>query len=228
MKLKSNLGLKLKIRINKRYQDLVLPLSSDDYSNLKNSIKNNGQYMPIVTNSDGVILDGYHRYKACLELSLEPIIIIKSFPDELQEELFIIDCNLTRRQLNSFQRAELALRSKPILIEIARRNKSLGGRGVEIKTPLGRVDQEIGRRAGLGKDTVRKVEVIIGKATPELLDKVRSGRGMITIHKAYKTILKEKKRTQIIKGTNPITTINNNDSRCKLINDDFRLGTELC
>jgi hypothetical protein len=44
-------------------------------------------------------------------------------------ELFVIDCNLIRRQLNNFQKTELALKSKPILEAIVKRNESLGGKG---------------------------------------------------------------------------------------------------
>jgi hypothetical protein len=51
----------------------------------------------------------------------------KEFKDKLQETLFVIDCNLTRRHLNNFQRTELALKSKSILEEITKKNMSLGG-----------------------------------------------------------------------------------------------------
>jgi hypothetical protein len=55
-----DLSLNLKLQINKEYQDLVTPLGLEDYNNLKNSIRDNGQYMPVIINPDGVILDGYH------------------------------------------------------------------------------------------------------------------------------------------------------------------------
>jgi hypothetical protein len=107
------------LQINPKYQGLVYPLTSEDYQTLKASIKASGQYVPIVINPQG-ILDGHHRYKACRELSLEPVTAIKSFPNEPQEQLFVIDSNLKRRHLNSFQRVWLALKFKPILLEIAK------------------------------------------------------------------------------------------------------------
>jgi hypothetical protein len=52
---------------------------------------------------------------------------IKEFKSKLDETLFVIDCNLTRRHLNNFQRTELALKSKSVLEQIAKQNESLGG-----------------------------------------------------------------------------------------------------
>ena len=111
-------------------------------------------------NQNGIVLDGHHRYKACQELGIEPKTQVKEFKDKSDEQLFVIDCNLIRRQLNNFQRTELALKSKPILEAIVKRNESLGGKGDRDLTPLGRVNERIGERAGVSRDTVRKVEKI--------------------------------------------------------------------
>jgi hypothetical protein len=102
-----------------------------------------------------------------------------NFGNKLQEKLFVINSNLRRRHLNSFQRVELALRSKSILQEIAKRNESLGGKGVRNLTPLGRVDREIGTLAGVSYDSVRKVELISKVAREDLLIKLRSGGELV-------------------------------------------------
>ena len=95
----------------------------------------------------------------------------------------------TRDKLNSFQRISLALKAKPILEEIAKRNQKAGIKidndndtSVRNQTQVGcggsgggggggsRVDEQIGKRAGeVGKDTVRKVEIILEKGTEEKL-----------------------------------------------------------
>src|SRR5215208_4170992 len=53
------------IKIDEEYSRLVYQLLKSDYEILKQSIKENGLYTPIVINQDGIILDGHHRYKAC-------------------------------------------------------------------------------------------------------------------------------------------------------------------
>ena len=124
--------------------------------------------------------------------------------DKLLEKLFVINCNLKRRHLNSFQRVSLALKAKPILKEIAKRNESLGGMGVRISTPLGRVDEQIGKYAGgVGKDTVRKVETILKKGTEEQIKSLEHGK--TTINSVAKQIHNAQKRQELI-------LLNNNDS----------------
>src|SRR5919202_2457545 len=97
------------ITINQEYTHLVPPLSAEEYESLKQSIEQNGLWVPIVVNNEGVILDGHHRFKACQDLAIEPKTITKDFPDKQNEQMFVIDSNLRRRPLNHYQRTELAL-----------------------------------------------------------------------------------------------------------------------
>jgi ParB-like chromosome segregation protein Spo0J len=178
-----------RIRINPEYASMVPKQSPEEYESLKRSIKEeNGLYVPIIVNQNGVILDGHHRYRACQELGIKPETVVKEFNNELDEQLFVIDCNLVRRQLNSFQRTELALRSKPILEAIAKRNESIGGKGGRNLTPLGRVDEKIGERAGVSRDTVRKVEKILKnkKISDEVKEDLRLEK--VSINEAYKMV----------------------------------------
>ena len=106
---------------NKEYQDLLPPLTTQDYNDLKESIKNNGQCIPVsVSNRTGqlVMIDGHHRDKACQELGIETKYKIEPFESEAEEIKFIEDCN-KRRHLNKFQRCVIALKTKNKLAEIA-------------------------------------------------------------------------------------------------------------
>jgi hypothetical protein len=118
------------LKINQEYASLLPPLSPDEFESLKQSIKQNGQRLPIIVNNQGIILDGHHRFRACQELGIEPkyTITTEEFSDKklLDETLFVMDCNLPRRNLNNFQKAELALKKlKPILEDKAKRNMSI-------------------------------------------------------------------------------------------------------
>jgi ParB-like chromosome segregation protein Spo0J len=177
-----------RIRVSPEYASMVPEQSPQEYESLKQSIKEDGLYVPIIVNQNGIILDGHHRYKACQELGIEPKTIVKEFEDKLDEQLFVIDCNLIRRQLNNFQKTELALKSKPVLEAIVKRNESLGGKGGRNLTPVGRVDERIGERAGVSRDTVRKVEKILGdKRIP---DKIKEDLrlGNLSINEAYEIV----------------------------------------
>ena len=230
------MSIQLQLKINPEYQKLVPEMSKQDFETLKLDIKEKGQLFPITVTSQGVILDGHHRYRACQELGIKCIFVLKDFENELQEKLFVIDSNLKRRHLNSFQRTELALKAMPILEEIAKRNSEANlkqnnnhnknnNHSHSPSVPngtvgIGRVDQEIGRRAGVGKNTVRRVELIIQKAPHELLDKAR--KGQFTINKLYKKLQNEQKRHDLISAT-PIIQLPDN---VKLIQGDFREATK--
>ena len=106
---------KIVIKINDEYKQLISQLTSEEYEILKNSIsESKGNIVPIIPNKHGIILDGYHRYRACEELGIDPKIEIKEFSDPIDEKEFIIIINLNRRQLNSFQIAELGVNSEEI------------------------------------------------------------------------------------------------------------------
>ena len=105
----------IEIKINSEYEQLVPPLTTLAYNNLKKSVQeNNGNTIPIIVNKEGIILDGNNRYKACQESGLEPRIEIHDFSDPLLEKEFIISINLNRRHLNQFQISELGYKLEEI------------------------------------------------------------------------------------------------------------------
>lgn len=118
------------ITVKQLYADLVPEISPQLYESIRQSIKDEGYWKsePIIINPDGIILDGHHRYKICQELGIEPTTTIMSFNDQLEEKLFVINCNLKRRHLTDPQKVELAHTLKPIYEERARQNKSLAGK----------------------------------------------------------------------------------------------------
>ena len=60
--------------------------------------------------------------------------------------------------MNKAQRALLVLHAKSALEKIAKENMSLGGKGVRIQTPLGRIDEKLARRAHTTRYTIRSVD----------------------------------------------------------------------
>jgi hypothetical protein len=67
------------LKVNQEYADLLPKLSTKEYNFIKQSLKRRGRggglaflrKYPIIVNTQGVILDGYHRFRACQELGLE-------------------------------------------------------------------------------------------------------------------------------------------------------------
>lgn len=187
------------VQVSKEYEKIVPPLTTDEYQNLKSSIRESGQWIPIIVNSEYVILDGHHRFKACNELRLEPRITTRIFENKLLEKKFVIECNLKRRHLNDFQKAELAVPLLEIEKELARERQLASLKKGE-NPPLassdakGKTAGKVARTVGLSQGTLERAKKVIELAPEELKDRVRSGK--TSINYAYKAVTRiEKKRT---------------------------------
>lgn len=76
-------------------------MNDADFLALKDDIENNGQREPIWI-LDGMVLDGWHRYRACAELGLKPKQFNFGDGDPVE---YVISHNLHRRHLTASQRA---------------------------------------------------------------------------------------------------------------------------
>src|ERR1044071_1849303 len=86
--------------------NLFPEMTPEEYRALLQDIQHNGLKMPIWT-FKGQIIDGRHRYRACLELGIEPE--FRVWDGEGPVGAFIFSLNFYRRHLNGSKRAFLAL-----------------------------------------------------------------------------------------------------------------------
>jgi hypothetical protein len=84
--------------------NLLPDMTAEEYEGLKASIKERGQEVPILL-LNGQILDGRHRYRACLDLGIEPVTKEIATADPLG---LVFTLNLQRRHLNKGQVAMIA------------------------------------------------------------------------------------------------------------------------
>lgn len=169
-----------------KYSSKIDPLTKQEYEILKQSIAKDGLYEAIKINKSGDVLDGHHRLQICKELGKEPRFEVKQFEDELQEELYVIDINLARRQMNDYRRGELILsKKKPLLEKIAKQNMSAAGKGVKDFTPLERVNEKLAKDAGMSHMQLHKIETILEKAPEEIKEQVKQGK---SINQAYQQV----------------------------------------
>jgi len=146
-------------------------LSDDEFKLLKDDIEAHGQKYPILI-YDGQILDGSHRYKACLELGIEPKLEEFTGSDPVN---CVVSLNLRRRHLNESQRG---------MIAAALANLDHGGdrRSAQIKgsrDPLNGGSCSIAEAAeklDVGPATVKRAKFVQVHGTPEIVDAVRTGQ----------------------------------------------------
>ncbi len=182
----------MQLTINPEYDRLVPNLSKMDFNNLKNSIDKNGLWIPILCNKDGVILDGHHRYDICHELGIQTKHAVRTFENPLLEKKFVIECNLHRRHLNDFQKAELGIPLQKINEEIAKQNQQLHHNRVSSNEETHNSNKETSQEIGVSKSTFERAKKIIEKAPEDLKEKVRNGE--TSINYAYKTVNRQDKK----------------------------------
>ena len=233
-------------KINPEYTKLVNPLSNNEYEALKNSIKEDGLHYSIIITSKGEILDGHHRYKICKDLHIPIKYEIKYFDNIIEEKKFVIDINLKRRQLNDFQKAELAYKLEDVFKEQARLRQLSKLKNVKDKLPtssLGSFDhndnenkntiiKEDGKAKGktieviskshsLSPKTYQRAKTIIENGTEEVKEKLR--QGISTISKESEKIQRDRKRSELLSQIKELGSININEDDKNSCNTNYKL-----
>jgi ParB-like chromosome segregation protein Spo0J len=136
---------------------LPLPLiEGPEFDELVADIKERGLALPIEL-YEGKILDGRNRYRACLQLGIEPLVVTYAGADPAAR---VTSLNLRRRHLTASQRAMAAAKMA---------NMRSGAR-----TDLGHSLSEVSiKRAAdlhkVGTTSVKQAHTVLRDGTPELV-----------------------------------------------------------
>jgi site-specific DNA-methyltransferase (adenine-specific) len=143
--------------------DIFPMMSEREFSDLAGDIKVHGLREPVWLHTDGRIIDGRNRYRACLQAGVEPQFRTYAGTDD---DLvgFVVSLNLHRRHLNESQRAMVAAR-------IAQLPRG-ANQHVEISTPS---QKEAADLLSVSRQSVISAKKVQEKAVPELAEKVESG-----------------------------------------------------
>jgi ParB-like chromosome segregation protein Spo0J len=181
----------MSLRLNPEYEKLLPKMSEEEFTELKASIQAEGQHYAIIVNEDLEVLDGHHRYRACMELGIEPDFEVRKFDNKLLEKKFVIEANLRRRHLNNFQLVELAVPLLEIEKALAKQRQSKGGKnGRNVQLGLAPEDAEpefkaktteiVAKKAGVSTRTFERGKKILEEASEEEKQKLREGKTSIT------------------------------------------------
>ena len=183
------------INVNPEYEALVPPQTEEEYNRLKDSIAEVGLYEPIVVNKQFTILDGHHRWRACRELETLPRFTVKHFETQLDEEIYVIETNVLRRQLNQYQKTLMGLKLEPLYREKAKQNQlsrnedgrfAPNGANGTIDT-----DKLVSQIIGLGERTYQRAKYVLRNGTVNQLKKFKQGKKRAG--SLYKEIIRKEK-----------------------------------
>lgn len=150
------------------------PMSEREFVALKEDIAEHGLKQPIVVH-DGKIVDGRHRYRACVELGTEPS--LTEWSDEGSLVAFAVSMNLRRRHLSTSQRALLAAELKPLFEQEARaRQGTRTDLGANLREgDRGKASVQAAEIVGVSARSVETARRVRQRAVPELMEAVRRG-----------------------------------------------------
>lgn len=200
------------LKINEAFKNLIPPLSDEETAELQESLLQYGCRDAIVIWND-TIIDGHNRYRICTEQGLPFKVedMTFDFDNENEVKAWIIRNQFARRNIDKYQRAQLALQLKAIIAGKAKENQKAAGenfgRGSAEKLSqnsakaiegseqekvcqisdkaIEPIDTraELAKLAGISHDTIQRVETIETKAPEPLRQAARDN--VISINKAY-------------------------------------------
>jgi N6-adenosine-specific RNA methylase IME4 len=193
------------LEIKKEFKDLIPPLTKEEFKQLEDNCMAEGIREKIITWND-FIIDGHNRYEIALKWDLDYETESKSFNDESEVKLWMIDNQNGRRNLTDGWKYKLQQRKKEILLEKGElkkvvdgknyRDKQLGVLSIVDNTPKHDTRKEIAKSLNWSTGKVAMADVVFKKATPELEEKVLNNE--VTINQAYQEIKKEEKKAERI------------------------------
>lgn len=147
-------------------------MSADDFQALKDSIETIGVQNP-VTLLDGMVIDGWHRYTAAMELGMAcPTVEL----GDVDPRDFVLAQNKARRHITV---AQLAMAATAVYRWSAAGRPSGNSAGpAELKQP------EMAKNAGVSVRSLRQAEEVSKNAAPEVIAAVN--RGAVGLEKAAK------------------------------------------
>jgi hypothetical protein len=144
-------------------------MSISELSDLTMDIVNNGLRNPI-TLFEGMVLDGWHRYRACRQIADgEDILLAVEFPAELDPVAFVRSQNYHRRHLTAGQKAVAEVE----LSKWARVGSNQhGGSAPGAEAPEVRTTPQMAKAAEVGTRTIEQAKVVVEAG---LADAVKAG-----------------------------------------------------
>ena len=182
--------------IDQEFVMLIPPLTDEEYKGLEASILAEGCRDSLVVWGD-VLVDGHNRYRICTKHNIPYQVVQKDFADRNEAKLWMIRNQLSRRNLPSFVRSELALKLKPVIAEMAKENQR-GGQGGNLLPQKSakaiETREELAKIADVSQDTIAKVEKIIAVAPEEVKTQLRKGE--MSINQAYQQVKKAERKAE--------------------------------
>lgn len=177
-------------------EQLLPPLSGEQFSALESDILENACYAPIIVNEDMAIVDGHNRFHICEKHGLPYRMLVFSFTDLLEAKQWALDTQKGRRNLDKWELGKIALKLKSDIEARARENMSLGGQAYRPSDageegfvnsqnlpPVINTTKELAGTVGIGQQTMSRI-IQIDEHAPAVV-KEALDNGELSINQGY-------------------------------------------
>jgi ParB-like chromosome segregation protein Spo0J len=158
-------------------------MSEQQLEELAADIREHGLRQPIVL-FEGKILDGRHRYQACLKADVEPQIENYSGNDPVA---YVVSLNLRRRHLDESQRAMIA----------AGLAKMRQGARTDLAPNGAMSDADAAKLLNVSERSVERAKAVLRDAVPEAIEAVDRGEVTVSAAHQFSKQSKEEQRKKI-------------------------------
>ena len=170
-------------------EQLLPPLSAEQFSALESDILQNGCYNPIIVNENMVIVDGHNRFRICEKHGLSFKMLVFSFTDLLEAKQWALDTQKGRRNLDKWELGKIALKLKP---EIEARAKANQGIRTDLSvnsprsySPTG-TRKEMAQAVGIGEQAMGRIAQLIKDAPSSLKNALENKK--VTINRGWEIL----------------------------------------
>ncbi len=182
--------MSIELIIDPEFKALIPPLTERELKNLEDSLITYGCMDPLVV-WDRIIIDGHNRYEICRSRNIEFKLHEMNFESRDEAILWILRNQLSRRNLNDFQRIEIVRKCEK---EVKAQAKKRQGTRNELKEHSGQMTgmlkkgkesrDELGAMAEVSGKTYERAVKVIDNAPEAVIAAVR--KKDLSINSAYR------------------------------------------
>lgn len=167
-------------------EQLLPPLSVEQFSALERDVLENGCYAPIIVNESIEIVDGHNRFRICEKHGLPFKMMVFSFADLLEAKQRAVETQRNRRNLSMWELGQIALKLKPDLELAAKSNQGLRT-DLSVNSPKGYAPtdtrKEMALAVGIGEQSMGRIAQLTENA-PQTLKKALDSKA-VSINRAW-------------------------------------------
>ena len=200
-------------------EELLPPLSAEQFSALEADILENGCYAPIIVNEDMVVIDGHNRLRICEKRSLPFMMKVFSFANLLEAKQWALDTQKGRRNLDKWELGKIAMKLKP---EIETRAKANQGTRTDLSVnspksyPPTDTRKEMAKAVGIGEQAMGRIAQLAENAPQSLKNALENKELSINrgwrILKAVQQLLPEERESAAAEMLSAVREIDQSDA----------------